>query len=242
MLIDLIIVMILLLALLIGYDRGVLQPLLVEIFFLVTLVIIIRERTGYTRFLDHYLHTNAVFDVFLALILAVVAGYVGGVIGQIFHRMPIIRGVDGFLGIFVHLGVAILLIYLLLSALVALDKAFGPTASATSLNYAQVQSMKKQLYSNPLTAFMVDGKEMARLEADSKTKNGARLESVSQLHQLETLYVDFLQPQLAGSRVSPYILAIGSRVPGLGHYGPSDMPKPATSPRTNPTPSQSPKK
>lgn len=242
MLIDLIIVMILLLALVIGYDRGVLQPLLVEIFFLVTLVIIIRERAGYTRMLEHYLHTNAVFDVFLALILAVVAGYIGGVIGQVFHRMPIIRGVDGFLGIFVHLGVAVLLIYLLLSALVALDKAFGPTINATSLNYAQVQSMKSQLNSNPLTASIVDGKEMNRLEADSKTKQGARLETVNQLHQLQTLYVDFLQPQLAGSRISPFILAIGSRVPGLGHYGATDLPKPATAPRTSPTPTPSPKK
>jgi hypothetical protein len=237
LLIDLIIVMILLLALVIGYDRGVLQPLLVEIFFLVTLVLIIRERAGYTRTLDHYLHTNAVFDVFLALILAVVAGYIGGVIGQIFHRMPIIRGVDGFLGIFVHLGVAVLLVYLLLSALVAMDKAFGPTINATSLNYTQVEKLKSQLNSNPLSASLVDSKEIARLEADSKTKNGARLETVNQLHQMQTVYVDFLQPQLAGSRLAPYILAIGSRVPGLGHYGAADVPKPATAPRTSPTPS-----
>ncbi len=241
MLIDLVIVMILLLALVIGYDRGVLQPLLVEIFFLVTLVLIIRERAGYTRTLDHYLHTNVVFDVFLALILAVVAGYIGGVFGQVFHRMPIIRGVDGFLGIFVHLGVAVLLIYLLLSALVAMDKAFGPTVNATSLTYAQVEALKSQLNSNPLTASLVDGKEIARLESDSKTKQGARLESVNQLHQLETLYIDFLQPQLSGSRIAPFILGVGSKVPGLGHYGPSDLPKPATAPRTNPTPTASPK-
>ncbi len=242
MFIDIAIAIALLIAIYVGYQRGVVQPLLVEIFFLVALLIIIRDRVAYQAAMEKFLHTNAVLDVFLALIVAVVAGFVGGQLGGMIHRMPVVRGVDGFLGVFVHAAFVLVVSYILLSALVAFDKAFGPTVNATSLTLKQVQTLQTNIESNPLAAFFVDEKDLNKLKQQSTQPGGARLETVTQLSQLQSFYEQFLQPQLAGSRLAPYIMRIGQKIPVIGHVGPNDLPKTAVSPTPKPSPSPSPTK
>ncbi len=244
MILDILIGVILLIALVIGYQRGVIQPLMAEILFLGTLLLILRERAPYTAALSHYLHTNAVLDVFIALILAVIAAFIGGYIGGFFHRLPVLRGVDGLLGIFVHVGVAIVLIYLALSALVTMDKAFGPFSNQLTLSLNDVNKLQQQILSNPLTAALVDPKDLQKLQAQAKTPAGARLSSVSQLNQLNQFYIQFLQPQLYQSRAVPIILNLGHRLPVIGKVGPSDLhppPTPSPHPTGTPKPSGTPK-
>jgi uncharacterized membrane protein required for colicin V production len=250
--IDLAIGLALLVALIVGYQRGVIQPLLVEIFFLAAILVIIRDRQAYSAAMGHFLHANPILDVFLALIIAVVAGYIGGVAGAAIRRMPVIRGVDGFLGIFVHLAVATIVIYLLLSALVQLDKAFNPTIRTATMTAAQVNQLASSLLSNPLTASIVDTHDLDKLHKEAATPSGARLADVPQLNQLDTFFLDFVQPQLHSSRAAPVILGIGSRIPLIGHTGPGDLkaleaqatPSPSPSakatPKVTPSPSKKP--
>jgi hypothetical protein len=134
--------------------------------------------------------------------------------------------------------------YILLSALITFDKAFGPTINAATLTAKQVQTLTDQINSNPLTAFLVDEKDLAKLKAQAAKPGGARLETVSQLSQLQSFYEQFLQPQLAGSRGAPIILSIGQKIPVIGHAGPKDLPKtavtptPSASPKVSPSPSK----
>ncbi|MFI4972548.1 MAG: CvpA family protein, partial [Hyphomicrobiales bacterium] len=114
--IDAIVVLVLIVALVIGYQRGVIQPLMAEIFFFGTLLAVFRFHDQYTNEMQKLLHLNAVLSVFVALIMAVVLGAIGGAIGGAFHRMEAIRGVDGLLGVFVHGLVALVVIYLVVSA------------------------------------------------------------------------------------------------------------------------------
>ena len=53
-------------------------------------------------------------------------------------------------------------------------------------------------------------------------------------------YEDVLQPQLSGSRLAPVVLGIGQRVPGVGKFGPRDLPR--KTPKATPIPSPTPKK
>lgn len=241
MIIDIAVVVTLLIAVWIGYQKGVVQPLLVEIFFLGALVVIVRDRQAFTSALDHYLHANPVLDVFLALIVAVVAGFIGGQLGGMVHRMPVVRGVDGFLGVFVHAGFVVLVAYLLLSALVTFDKAFAPTASAATLTLQQVNALANEIEGNPITASLVDSRDLAKLKTQAKQPGGARIATVPQLDQLQSVYEQFLQPQLASSRTAPYIMRIGQHVPLIGHVGPNDLPKRETVTTPTPSPSTSPK-
>jgi uncharacterized membrane protein required for colicin V production len=241
---DAVIVIVLLIALYIGYQRGIIQPLMTYLFFFGALFLIYRDRTNYLNAVQHYLHASVVLAIFLALIIAVVAGYGGSVVGQALHRMPITRGVDGFLGVFLNVGIAILVIYFVLSAMVVFDHAFTPFVDQAKLTNAQAVSLSNTIESNPLAAALVDPKDLQKLKDETKKGQTTTLATVTQLDNLSTFYEDFVRPQLENSRLAPYIMRIGQKVPLIGHLGASDLPgqpQPSPSP-AKPSPSPSPVK
>jgi hypothetical protein len=245
MVIDIAVVLLILLALLLGYQRGVIQPLMAEIFFFGTLLLVFRFHDQYTTQMDKIAHINAVFSVFVALILAVVLGAVGGAIGGAFHRMDAVRGIDGLLGIFVHVGVTLVIIYLGISALVTLDNAFVPTLNKASLTLAQVNQLEAMILSNPITSAMVSKQDLASLKAAAAKTDAAHIDSVQGIKQLGQLYTGFIEPQLHSSHTVPFILGFGQHLPFIGHVGPGDLkpvPTPSPSPKVSPSPSASPKK
>ena len=241
MIIDILVVLVLVIALITGYQRGVIQPLMAEIFFFGTLLVVFRFHEQYTNEMQKLLHLTPVLSVFVALIIAVVLGAVGGAIGGAFHRLEAIRGVDGLLGVFVHVVVSLVVIYLAVSALVTLDNAFEPALRSANLTVTQVNQLESQILSNPITAAMVSKSDLQALKAAAAKNNAAHLDSVQGIHQLQQIYTDFLQPQLHGSRSVPFILSIGQHIPVIGHIGPKDLkPVPTTTPVTCPTPTTKP--
>jgi len=235
--IDILIVLLLVVALVTGFQRGVIQPLMAEIFFFGTLLAVFRFHEQYTDQMQKLLHLTPVLAVFVALILAVVLGAVGGAIGGLFHRMEAIRGVDGLLGVFVHGVVTLVVVYLGISALVTLDNAFEPAIKSANLTLTQVNQLENQVLSNPITAAMVSNADLKALKDSAAKSNSAHLDSVAGIHQLEQIYTDFLQPQLHGSRIVPFILGFGKRLPFIGRIGPDDLhPVPTPSPATCPSP------
>ena len=239
MIFDVVIVLALLVAVFLGYQRGVIQPLMAEIFFFGTLLVIFRFHDAYTNEMAKLLHLNAVLSVFVALILAVILGAIGGAIGGAFHRLEAIRGIDGLLGIFVHAVVTLVIIYLAVSALVTLDNAFEPTLKSASLTLTQVNELENWILSNPITSAMVSKQDLDALKTAANKSSGASIDSVAGIHQLQQIFVDFLQPQLHSSRAVPIILSIGSHIPVIGHVGPHDL-KPIPTPAPSPTPKVSP--
>jgi uncharacterized membrane protein required for colicin V production len=242
MIIDIVVVLVLIVSLIVGFQRGVIQPLLAEIFFFGTLLAVFRFHDQYTTEMQKYLHFNAVLAVFVALIIAVVMGAIGGAIGGAFHRLESIRGIDGLLGVVVHGLVTLVVIYLAISALVTLDNAFEPALKTASLTLAQVNTLESEILSNPITSAMVSKSDLAALKAAGAKASGAHLDSVAGIHQLQQIYTDFLQPQLHSSRTAPVILSIGQHIPVVGHVKPSDLHSLTASPARLATPSPSPKK
>jgi uncharacterized membrane protein required for colicin V production len=238
--IDILVVVILVVALITGFQRGVIQPLMAEIFFFGTLLVIFRFHDQYTTLLGKF-HISPVISVFVALILAIVLGAVGGAIGGAFHRMESIRGIDGLLGVVVHVVVSLVIIYLAVSALVTLDNAFQPALNQASLTLSQVNSLENEILSNPITATMVSKQDLDALKAAAQKNNSAHLDSVQGIHQLQQIYTDFVQPQLHNSRAVPFILGFGHHLPLIGHVGPSDLKPLPAGPTTTPCPSPTPK-
>ena len=244
MIIDIAVVLILIVALLLGYQRGVIQPLMAEIFFFGTLLVIFRFHDQYTNEMSKVLHITPVLSVFIALIAAVIVGAIGGSIGGAFHRLEALRGIDGLLGIFVHVLVTLVVVYLAVSALVTLDNAFEPTLKSASLTLTQVNQLENFIVSNPITSALVSKQDLDALKKAAAKSSGASIDSVAGIHQLQQIFVDFLQPQLHSSRAVPVVLAIGSHIPVIGHLGPSDLkplPKVTPSPTPKVSPSPSPK-
>jgi uncharacterized membrane protein required for colicin V production len=243
MIIDIAIVLVVVLALFVGYQKGVIQPLMAEIFFFGTLLVIFRFHDQYTNLMFKLAHLSPVLSVFVALILAFVVGAIGAAVGGAFHRMEAIRGVDGLLGIFVHVAVTLVVVYLAISALVTLDNAFQPTLRTASLTLTQVNQLESLILSNPITSAMVSKQDLKTLKDAAAKSTGANIDSVAGIHQLQQIYNDFLQPQLHSSRTVPYILRVGQHLPFIGHVGPTDLkPVPTPKPSPSPSPSPSPKK
>jgi uncharacterized membrane protein required for colicin V production len=244
MIFDAVIVLVLLVALLLGYQRGVIQPLMAEIFFFGTLLVVFRFHDQYTNEMQKLLHLSPVLSVFAALILAVIMGSIGGAVGGAFHRLEAIRGIDGLLGIFVHVVVTLVVVYLAVSALVTLDNAFEPTLKSANLTLTQVTQLENFILSNPITSAMVSKSDLQALKTAAGKSTGASIDSVAGIHQLQQIFVDFLQPQLHSSRAAPIVLSIGSHIPFIGHVGPNDLkplPKVTPSPTPKVSPSPSPK-
>jgi hypothetical protein len=240
MIIDVLVVLVLIVAVIIGYQKGVIQPLMAEIFFFGTLLLIFRFHDPYTTAVDKYLHLKPVFAVFIALILAVVIGAIGGAVGGAFHRLEAIRGVDGLLGVFVHALVTLIVIYLGISALVVLDNAFEPVLRSASLSLQQVNQLESTILSNPITSAMVAKKDMQDLKNAASKGTGAHLDNIQGIHQLQQIYTDFLSPQLHSSRSVPIILSFGQHLPVIGHVKPSDLHPTVASPARTATPAHSP--
>src|SRR5690348_12422591 len=175
--IDILVVIVLAIALITGFQRGVIQPLMAEIFFFGTLLAVFRFHDQYTNEMQKLLHLTPVLSVFVALILAVVLGAVGGAIGGMFHRMEAIRGIDGLLGVFVHGVVTLIVVYLAVSALVVLDNAFKPALAGANLTLSQVNQLENQILSNPITAAMVSKSDLQALKDAAAKSNAAHLDS-----------------------------------------------------------------
>ena len=251
MIIDVVVLALLVIALIIGYQRGVIQPLMAEIFFFGTLLVVFRFHDQYTSQMEKIAHITPVLSIFVAIILAIVMGAIGGAIGGAFHRLESIRGIDGLLGVFVHVIVTLVVVYLAISALVVLDNAFEPTIRSASLTVAQVTTLESWIESNPITAAMVSKQDLKTLKDAANGTAGAKLDNVAGIHQLQQIYTTFLQPQLHSSRSVPVVLGFGSHLPFIGHVSPSDLhpapsplpsPSPTATPKHSPTPKVTPKK
>ena len=87
--------------------------------------------------------------MFVAVILAIVMGAIGGAIGGMFHRIESIRGIDGLLGVFVHVAVTLSSSTSPSRRWSTLDNAFEPTIKSATLTLAQVNTLESWIQSNP---------------------------------------------------------------------------------------------
>jgi len=235
---DIFIAVVFVAAVVIGFQRGVIAPFLAEVGFIGTLIVILLNRTPFANTIEKITHTNTpVLPVVAAVVIAIVLAYVGGFIGGRVHRMPVVRGVDGFLGLFLHTLLSVLFLYLVVGALVVANKSFTPIESATKLSFAQVDRLREELALNPITGALGDSHSMHALQTQARGSGGATLSSAPQLKAAELFFDDFLNPQLRSSHLAIWVLRVGSHIPLAGHIGPADLPHGPTPPSASPSPS-----
>jgi hypothetical protein len=223
--IDILIVLVVIGAAWVGFQRGLVQPLLAEILGLGTLILILHNREAFAAAMQALFHANAILAVFMALVIAILMGYLGARIGGAVHRMPVVRGVDGFLGVWMQALIAIGFMYVLISGVIVMNKAFTPIVAGQAVNLKQLDALERAMASNALTSALIDGHDLSSLAAQAAKPSGAHLSDVPQVTQVQGIFRDFLQPQVAGSRLAPLVMRVGQHLPGLGPYGPRDLPK-----------------
>lgn len=223
MIFDILIVLVVVGAAWLGFQKGLIQPLLAEILGLGTLLVILHNRAGFLALTETMFHANAVLAFFMAIVIAVVMAYVGARLGGAIRKMPVVQGVDGFLGLGLQTLLAIAFCYVLISGMVVMDVAFTPLTAPT-INAVQLAALERTLGSNTFTASAVDDGELASF-AGRAARGGVRVSDLPGIGPLQGIYTDLLRPQLAGSHLAPTVMSLGRHMPGLGKYGPRDLPR-----------------
>jgi uncharacterized membrane protein required for colicin V production len=223
MILDLVILILVAVAVFIGFQRGLIQPLFAYLGVGIVALFVITHWTDYSTYLDRSFHIHPIIVGLVAAALAVLGGYLGARLGGLIHRMPAVRGADGLVGVFVNAFIAVLVCYSLLSVLVALGKAFGTTATLNSLTAQQVAPMAQQIQNNPVLRSIVSQDDLTNLQRQSRAAP-VTLTNYPTVRQLQTVYVEFAAPQLTSSRLAPIVLFVGDHTPFVGQYGPQDLP------------------
>jgi hypothetical protein len=221
--VDVLIVLVLIATAWLGFQRGLVQPLLAEVLALGTILVILHNRSGFAAAMQALFHANGLVTVLIALVLAGLMGYLGARLGGAIHKMPVVRGVDGFVGVWLQALFGIGLLYVLISGIIVMDRAFAPLTAQT-VNAAQLRALERQLGANPFTASLVDGHDLQPFDARATKPGGVRVSDLPGIGALLSLQHDVLQPQLAGSHLAPFVMNIGRHIPGLGSLGPRDLP------------------
>ena len=223
MILDLVILILVAVAVFIGFQRGLVQPLFAYLGVGIVAVIVVTHWADYSGYLDHTLHIHPIIVGLVAAALAVVGGYFGARLGGLIHRMPVVRGADGLVGVFVNAFIAVLVCYSLLSVLVALGKAFDTTKTLNALTAQQAVPMTQQIKTNPVLNSIVSQDDLTNLQRQSAAAP-VNLTNYPTVRQLQTVYVEFAAPQLTSSKLAPIVLFVGDHTPFVGHYGPQDLP------------------
>lgn len=239
---DIVILVVVAAAVFIGYRFGTVQPVLGLLGLVVVPFIVLGRWPAYSSYLDHHVHSNGVIDGVVLVLVALLIGYLAWKLGGFIHKMPVIRGVDGLLGVLVCGLIAIWLLYGVISLQVALGKGFGSTVGASSTTPAQAEAIATWVEGNPLLRHTISAADMRQLEAAAKTPNNpnSAISNFSSLAQMQSIYRVFCAPELQSSRLAPIVMWIGQHTPIIGHAGPSDLasavPTPTPSPAPSPTP------
>lgn len=223
MIIDILIVLVVAGAAWLGFQKGLVQPLLAEVLALGTLLVLLHNRAGFLGLTEALFHANAVLAFFMAIVIAVVMGYVGGRVGGAIHKMPVVQGVDGFFGLGLQTLLAVAFCYVLISGIIVMDVAFTSIPNPT-VNASQLATLERQLQSNTFTSSAVDPHDLGSFDGRAAKPGGVRVSELPGIGFLQSLQ-GLLQPQLAGSHLAPAIMSVGRHIPGLGEYGPRDLPR-----------------
>jgi hypothetical protein len=222
--IDVVIVLVVIATAYVGFQRGMVQPLLAEVFALTVGLLILHNRSAFASLTEALFHANILISVLIGLVLVGLAGYLGARLGGAIHKMPVVRGVDGFFGIWLQVLFGIGLCYVLISGIIVMERAFAPLTAQT-VNARQLATLERQLRANAFTSSLVDGHDLQPFDARAGKPGGVRVADLPAIGALRGVQRDFLQPQLAASRLAPYVMNVGRRIPGLGPFGPTDLPR-----------------
>ena len=213
---DVFIVLVLVLGLLFGLNRGFIRPAISQAGSILVLVILVTRPDLLDSVVPH-----AVPRLFAVAVIVLVAGILIGIVARVIvgiaYAVPLVKPLDKLAGMVFNAALAFLLLYLLLSALVTLDEVLQPIHRVSRLGPAQVAELQKSLGQSPITALFIDRKS---IDALAKASRGTPV-AVGSLGSYDGWlgsYENKVRPELAGSRLAPAGAADREQLPIIGHH------------------------
>ena len=199
---------------LIGWRKGLIGPLLAEGAFLASYWVVSTD-PALVRLVPNEV-PRPLAPFVLPLILALLIGFIGRMVFEAIFHLPLTRQLDKVVGAAVNGGVALVIAYSILLALVSAGKVLDPLGKAAAIRGPQVAAMQSLLAANPQAAIVVPGGELSRLSTMTDIAP-VPLAALGQYASVINFYERTLRPDLKTSKLAPLVLKWGASLPLIGH-------------------------
>ena len=219
---DIVIIAVLALGVYMGFSRGLIRPLIAQAGALVVLAVLSRNPGLMDRVVPPFVPRIALVGVLL-FAGGFVFGIAGRVVGAITDRIPLVRTVDKPAGVIFNALLSLVFLYVVISGMVSLDGALEPIHRATQLGSAQVAELRKKIADTPGVGLLVGNHSLDQMQTDA-AQGAVPATKIGQYDGLIGIYESRVRPQLVGSTLAPIVLAMGEKIPVVGHH--QSFPKP----------------
>ena len=218
---DIAILVILGVALLLGFLHGLFRPLITWAFIIAGVAIGFGHPAVAERFAP-----SAGWRPVMGLVVVVVFAVVGFLVARliaprIYRLIPGMGALDRVGGMLLSGVLALVMIFILLSGLVTLDHATAPIDGSGTVSAAQISQIQQFVASNPATKIALDPSQLQSLESSPSVQGspGTPATPDSQIGQVDFVLgvLRNLHIQMVQSTVAPIIFNVGEQVPFLGN-------------------------
>jgi hypothetical protein len=140
---------------------------------------------------------------------------VGAFVVGIVHRVGLLKRFDKVLGIPLGMATAAVTLYVALLGTLALDAWLDPVHGKATLGPADIAAMQSVASANPTFAAFADP-AMLTVLAQSAAKAPVASSELQKLDSAVAIYEEKVRPELLQSRIAPWLLAIGEKLPFIG--------------------------
>jgi hypothetical protein len=210
---DLAIVAFILLGAVIGFGKGFVVPLAAAGGALLTLAVLYAgPLTGALPTGNAGLGVGAIALFVGGTLFSTVAAFVVGIA----HRVGLLKRFDKVLGIPLGMATAAVTLYVAVLATLVLDGWLGPLHGKTAFGPQEIAALQAVAGANPAFATFADP-QMLKVLAQSAAKAPVASAELEKVDAAVAFYEQKVRPELLGSKIVPVLLAIGEKLPFIGH-------------------------
>jgi hypothetical protein len=218
---DAVILLVIALAVLWGLRRGLIQPLMGEVAFLLAIAISVQFH-GFFEALVPKVVPRFMVGFLTVIVLSFGLGLAAQPLVKVIRALPIVRDLDIVAGAIFHGLIAFVLLYLAVGAIVDFDSRVYPMVASGNVSAGNVRDYYKMILSNPVTRAYAGGEKIdeALRQIDQQPNHAIPLSQFQKLAQILDFYVKDVREPMLHSRLAPVINSIGGHIPLIGHPRP----------------------
>jgi hypothetical protein len=210
---DLAIVAFILLGAVIGFGKGFVVPLAAAGGALLTLAVLYAgPLAGALPTGNAGLGVGAIALFVGGTLFSTVAAFVVGIV----HRVGLLKRFDKVLGIPLGMATAAVTLYIAVLATLVLDGWLGPLHGKTAFGPQEIAALQAVAGANPAFATFADP-QMLKVLAQSAAKAPVASAELEKVDAAVAFYEQKVRPELLASKIVPVLLAIGEKLPFIGH-------------------------
>jgi len=150
-------------------------------------------------------------------VAATLIARIGSMLVSLVHKVGLLKAADHAVGVPLGAVTALIPVYAALVAVVSFDAIVAPLHGKATVDQAAVAAVRAAVAANPQFGVMLDPGTLDQM-ATQVAKSAIPADQIATIDAGLAYYENDVRPQLLTSSLVPFILAIGEKVPYLGHH------------------------